>query len=38
MWVKNSVENALMVFEILTFLVFRKNPRWSTKAAKIEIF
>ena len=40
LWVKNSVEIALSltVSEILTFSVFRKNPRWPPKVAKIKIF
>ena len=38
--VKNSVEIALSltVYEILIFVVFRKNSRWPPKVAKIEFF
>ena len=39
LWVKNLLEIALslMVFQILTLFIFRKNPRWPPKVAKIEI-
>ena len=38
--VKNSVKItlSLAVSEILTFLVFRKNPRWPPKVAKLKFF
>ena len=37
LWVKNSVKItlSLAVSEILTFSVFRKNPRWPPKVAKL---
>ena len=38
--VKNSVKITLpvAVSEILTFSVFRKNPRWPPKVAKLKFF
>ena len=38
--VKNSVKItlSLAVSEILTFSVFRKNPRWPPKVAKLKFF
>ena len=41
LWVKNSLEISLSrtVFEIFTlFFIFRNNPRWPPKVAKIENF
>ena len=39
MWIKNSLEIAvsLTVFQVLTFFIFRENPRWPPKVEKIEI-
>ena len=38
LWIKNLLEMPLSVtvFEILTLFIFRKNPRWPPKVAKIE--